>query len=52
MWDQAVCNFDAPRGGITGDDIQFCTDLWDKMSASIPTVLNPYDLYRTIPDEE
>lgn len=51
-WDQAICNFDALKRNITGDDFQFCTDIWDKMNAQIPKVLNPYDLYRTVPDEE
>jgi len=50
-FEQGICRVSF-KGVVTGDDVTFCTDLWNKMSESIPAgILNPYDLYRTIPDE-
>ena len=40
------------QGKVSGDDVEKCSELFEQMSNSIPSVLNPYDLYRQIPDEE
>lgn len=46
------CRVDG-NGNVTGKDIEFCKDMFNnKIMKSIPDELNPYDLYRTIPDEE
>lgn len=52
LYEQNTCMVDF-HGEVSGDDKILCEQLFVNMSASIPDgILNPYDLYRKIPDEE
>lgn len=51
LYDQYACSVNF-HGEVTGDDELFCEKLFNRMEKSIPEQLNPYDLYRAVPDEE
>lgn len=53
LYQQNACKVDF-HGSVSGDDPILCENLfYNNISAMIPNgVLNPYDLYRKIPDEE